>query len=404
MSTKLCPNCEEQIESSKFFLHQRMCENNVRRCPKCNKPFIIEDLEDHINYDHAEKECDLCHLIMKESEIENHKKNKCENRQIECSYCGMKIRIKEYYEHKNICGSRSEECPICGKLVVKKNMDLHVAECMEKAGGKDERGKYEKYVSDDKRSVNNNSNKIGDYNRNNVNKIIGDKIARNDNKIDNIYKERNDRNVINVSGAGVNNNISSGGNDNKRQNNFNRRSENNISNVNAQINNNKINQKIPVKIHNNPYTNNVSKQTVGTSNHSNDLIQNKYGNDIKNKQVKNNVTHIPNKTQSKPAIPTTSNQKNLRAPKLNITKNKMSSNNILSAKNSSGQTQRNTSRGENIFAGVSKESNERFKQNAIKYNETYNNPGFNSGNSDKELRATEEELLRIAIEQSLQDH
>ena len=46
-TTKKCPNCEQQIQESKLLLHERFCAQNVKRCPECHKPIIIEDKEDY---------------------------------------------------------------------------------------------------------------------------------------------------------------------------------------------------------------------------------------------------------------------------------------------------------------------------------------------------------------------
>ena len=59
-ATKYCSNCCQNIEAAKFFLHERMCSINVKKCPKCNKPFTIEDLEDHMKEVHTDVECEFC--------------------------------------------------------------------------------------------------------------------------------------------------------------------------------------------------------------------------------------------------------------------------------------------------------------------------------------------------------
>ena len=33
-----CSNCDKEIDSNKFFLHERFCEINVRKCSICKEP------------------------------------------------------------------------------------------------------------------------------------------------------------------------------------------------------------------------------------------------------------------------------------------------------------------------------------------------------------------------------
>ena len=32
-----CSNCDKEIDSNKFFLHERFCEINVRKCSICKE-------------------------------------------------------------------------------------------------------------------------------------------------------------------------------------------------------------------------------------------------------------------------------------------------------------------------------------------------------------------------------
>ena len=93
-----CSNCCQNIESSKFFLHERMCLINIKKCPKCNKPFTIEDLEDHINKEHGETECEYCKKKFPNLEIDNHKKI-CDSKMVPCSYCELAVLLGELKEH-----------------------------------------------------------------------------------------------------------------------------------------------------------------------------------------------------------------------------------------------------------------------------------------------------------------
>lgn len=122
---KLCSNCDQYIESSKFFLHERMCSLNVKRCPKCNTPFTIEDLEVHIDEKHGEGECEFCKKKFPKIDLEKHKK-KCDCKMVPCSYCELEVLLGELKEHQKSCGAITEPCPLCGQYIQKKEMDNHL--------------------------------------------------------------------------------------------------------------------------------------------------------------------------------------------------------------------------------------------------------------------------------------
>ena len=110
--TKLCTNCEEQIPLKTFILHERMCKINIKKCDKCNKPINIEDIEEHNNEFHNDKECEFCKIKFSNEEIKFHSNN-CDYKMIECKYCNMLINKIDLSEHQYICGSKTELCDIC---------------------------------------------------------------------------------------------------------------------------------------------------------------------------------------------------------------------------------------------------------------------------------------------------
>ena len=122
--TIYCSNCCQRVEKSKFFLHERMCIVNVKKCPECNQPFTIEDIEEHIKNEHSEVTCDLCKRKFNIKEIENHKNN-CDCRMVPCKYCELEFLYKELKEHQITCGSKTEQCPRCGQYIQKKDYNFH---------------------------------------------------------------------------------------------------------------------------------------------------------------------------------------------------------------------------------------------------------------------------------------
>ena len=122
---KYCSNCCQNIESSKFFLHERMCSINVKKCPQCKKPFTVEDLEDHINEAHGETECEYCKKKYQNSEIEKHR-NRCDSKMVPCSYCELQVLLGELKEHQKQCGAITEPCPLCNRYIQRKDIDEHI--------------------------------------------------------------------------------------------------------------------------------------------------------------------------------------------------------------------------------------------------------------------------------------
>lgn len=129
-SKTLCKNCLQHIESSKIFLHERMCYINVKRCPKCEKPFNIDDLNDHVEYEHSLSKCDLCGKEYIRKELDNHKIN-CEYRLIPCKYCQLNVIFIELEEHENMCGSITKKCEKCGLYIEQKKFDNHICQKQE---------------------------------------------------------------------------------------------------------------------------------------------------------------------------------------------------------------------------------------------------------------------------------
>ena len=125
-----CQNCSRYIESSKYVLHERMCSLNVKRCPKCDKPFNLDDLDEHLKLDHTLVACDLCGNKYIVRELENHKMN-CEYRLITCKFCELSVIFQELEEHENICGSTTKLCEKCGLFIEKKNFENHICEKQE---------------------------------------------------------------------------------------------------------------------------------------------------------------------------------------------------------------------------------------------------------------------------------
>ena len=124
-TTTKCSNCDKYIESSKFFLHERFCSKNVRKCSICKEPIQIEEYDEHKALDHPDIKCTFCQESFKNTEYDSHLKT-CSKKLYECKYCGLFVSKNELKDHEYQCGSKTIKCEICGENVTKATLDLHL--------------------------------------------------------------------------------------------------------------------------------------------------------------------------------------------------------------------------------------------------------------------------------------
>ena len=185
MAEKYCSNCCKNINAATFFLHERMCSINVKKCPKCNKPFTIVDLEEHIQEVHSEVECEYCKKKFSKGEIENHKK-RCDSKMVPCSYCELNVLLGELKEHQKTCGSITEPCIKCKRYIQRKDMDKHLMDGCPPP--KNDRRSVDVIRTDKRTTIGKNINNIySNINNNfipiNINDYVPDEIFfENDNK------------------------------------------------------------------------------------------------------------------------------------------------------------------------------------------------------------------------------
>ena len=176
MSKTKCTNCDKEIETSKFFLHERYCSLNVRKCSICNEPVQKDEYEEHKILEHPKPKCSFCQISFSNEELEEHIKN-CSKKLYECQYCGLYMNKNELTEHEYQCGSKTIKCEFCGENVIKTTYDLHLEYTCEK-------------VTKDLSSEQKNENKINDIINKNIkeknkkgkkDKIIGNKKRKRNN-------------------------------------------------------------------------------------------------------------------------------------------------------------------------------------------------------------------------------
>ena len=186
MTEKYCSNCCKNINAATFFLHERMCSLNVKKCPKCNKPFTIDDLEDHMIEAHTDVECEFCKQKFSKSDIDNHKK-RCDSKMVPCSFCEMDVLFGELKEHQKACGAITEPCIKCNRYIQRKDMDKHLMDGCPKP--KNDRRSVDVMRNSSKLSLGKNDNNINNNNYNNnyipidINDYIPDEIFFEDDNI-----------------------------------------------------------------------------------------------------------------------------------------------------------------------------------------------------------------------------
>ena len=82
--TEVCENCGKDIESYKMILHERFCKINIRKCPVCNEPIQIDELEEHKLMKHQKQKCEKCGQSFLFSELKTHA---CSKKMVEFRFC-----------------------------------------------------------------------------------------------------------------------------------------------------------------------------------------------------------------------------------------------------------------------------------------------------------------------------
>jgi len=96
-----CSNCDKEIDSNKFFLHERFCEINVRKCSICKEPVQKDEYEEHKSVEHADPICAFCHKAFPNTEYDSHIKN-CSKKLYECQYCGLFMNPSELKDYADL--------------------------------------------------------------------------------------------------------------------------------------------------------------------------------------------------------------------------------------------------------------------------------------------------------------
>jgi DNA-directed RNA polymerase subunit RPC12/RpoP len=90
--TKLCKNCEKQIASSKFRMHEVQCARINYKCKDCGMIVAKSDKEEHEANEHVKVQCQHCQFEALSSKFGNHEET-CEKRPRPCRWCNEMQRF-----------------------------------------------------------------------------------------------------------------------------------------------------------------------------------------------------------------------------------------------------------------------------------------------------------------------
>ena len=77
--TKVCKNCERNIEASKFRMHEIQCARIYYKCAECGLVVAKTDKEDHEKEAHIKVKCQYCDFEAGKLKFGNHEE-RCELR------------------------------------------------------------------------------------------------------------------------------------------------------------------------------------------------------------------------------------------------------------------------------------------------------------------------------------
>ena len=130
----VCELCAEQGDKPLPMVKPRKKISELRtKCPLetrgCEWNGTIAEVETHLNAcSEFIIECtNKCDVIKKRSELRKHCMNECENREVNCQHCKVKMKYKELENHYSTCIEFPSKCPNeCSKDLTRKEVKLHV--------------------------------------------------------------------------------------------------------------------------------------------------------------------------------------------------------------------------------------------------------------------------------------
>ena len=116
VETKRCGLCEQDIEVSKFRMHDIGCSRQNYKCKQCGACVAKCEKEEHDEEEHVSITCEYCAFTAQKYKYGDHAE-KCTQKPRACEFCGKTIQFIDYNDHYNLCGSKTYKCETCGDFV-----------------------------------------------------------------------------------------------------------------------------------------------------------------------------------------------------------------------------------------------------------------------------------------------
>ena len=126
IETKLCPICSQQIEVSKFRMHDIGCSRQNYKCKECGACVAKADKEDHEEEEHTKITCENCAFSAIKFKYGDHE-TKCPKKPQPCDFCDKTIPFHDKQDHYQLCGSKTEQCSKCEGYVKLMDKKDHLA-------------------------------------------------------------------------------------------------------------------------------------------------------------------------------------------------------------------------------------------------------------------------------------
>lgn len=89
------------------------------------------DKSAHLEYHSSTTQCADCQDLVSLDSVDVHA-IECRKRKRRCCYCDLELAWDALLEHEEDCGARTELCEVCDSFVTRKEMPLHLVECVGK--------------------------------------------------------------------------------------------------------------------------------------------------------------------------------------------------------------------------------------------------------------------------------
>jgi hypothetical protein len=123
--TKLCRNCERQIEVAKHRMHEVQCARMNYKCKECGQVVSKEDKEQHEEEAHILVKCQFCSFSAQQNAFGKHE-DVCELRPKPCPYCEQVLKIERFVDHIDMCGAQTRKCDDCTRFICNKDREAHL--------------------------------------------------------------------------------------------------------------------------------------------------------------------------------------------------------------------------------------------------------------------------------------